>query len=101
MKSLHHCVLIILFFTIFDNTGSAQKVIKKINSSVNQDKIYTDMMYLASDALKGRKTGEPGNQQAANYIADQFKKAGVKTIPGMNGYFQPIPFVKYVPPLYK
>ena len=99
MKSLHHCVLIILFFTIFDNTGSAQKVIKKINSSVNQDKIYTDMMYLASDALKGRKTGEPGNQQAANYIADQFKKAGVKTIPGMNGYFQPIPFVKYVPPL--
>ncbi len=33
--------------------------------------------YLSSDALKGRGYGEPGLDQAADYIAEQFRKAGL------------------------
>lgn len=75
-----------------------QKIVKKINKVVKHDMLYNDMMYIASDQLKGRKTGEPGNQAAARYIADQFKKSGVQLVPGMKDYFQPIPFLKFVPP---
>jgi hypothetical protein len=55
------------------------------------------MMYLASDALQGRKTGEAGNQLAAHYIAEQLEKAGVQHLPGMKDFFQSIPLVKYAP----
>ena len=34
--------------------------------------------YLASDKLKGRGTGTPELEQAADYIAREFKAAGLK-----------------------
>jgi Zn-dependent M28 family amino/carboxypeptidase len=43
--------------------------------------------YLASEKLKGRGTGDKGLEQAADYIARQFKDAGLKPAGG-NGYFQ-------------
>ena len=47
-----------------------------------------DVTYLASDALKGRGDGSPELDQAADYIAEQFKKIGL-TPAGDNGtYFQ-------------
>jgi hypothetical protein len=44
--------------------------------------------FLASDELKGRDTGSEGLRQAADYIAGQFKSAGLQ--PGWNGgWMQP------------
>lgn len=76
----------------------AQKTVRKINKKVDQSAIRRDMMYLASDQLQGRKTGEAGNQLAASYIAGEFRKAGVSVVPGMKDYFQPIPFQKFIAP---
>ena len=42
---------------------------------IRGDRWLEDVKYLASDALKGRGSGSPELTQAANYIADQFKKA--------------------------
>jgi hypothetical protein len=39
--------------------------------------IQADVNYLAGPALKGRDTGTPENDQAAKYIADQFRHAGL------------------------
>jgi len=75
----------------------AQKIVKKINKKISPDIVRSDMMYLASDQLQGRKTGEPGNQAAAAYIAEVFRNSGVKIVPGMSDYFQSIPFQKYIP----
>src|SRR5438270_9348115 len=63
--------------------------------------------YLASDALEGRRTGTPGANEAAHYIAGEFNRLGLR--PGMrlnqaNGtrppsesaYLQPFPFVSDV-----
>ncbi len=36
--------------------------------------------YLASDSMKGRKSGTPEARQAAAYIAEAFKKAGLKPL---------------------
>lgn len=57
------------------------------------------MRFLAADELQGRRTGEQGNFVAARYIAEQFRKLGVKPVAGTgnsgnNAYFQNVPFEK-------
>jgi hypothetical protein len=55
-------------------------------------KAYVDhVRYLASPELKGRATGTPELEKAANYIAAQFKSFGLKPIPGAPGYELPFP----------
>ena len=55
------------------------------------DSVKKHVTYLASDALAGRGSGTRGNEAAAKYIAEQFKKAGLKPI-APKGYFQPFSF---------
>src|SRR5580658_7454218 len=48
-----------------------------------------DVIFLSRDEMKGRGNGSPELDQAADYIADQFKRAGLAPA-GENGtYFQP------------
>lgn len=49
--------------------------------------------YLASDALEGRGPGTRGQLYAADYVAKQFKDAGLVPVPG-HGYFQPWEYVR-------
>ena len=49
-----------------------------------RDTVY----YLASDALEGRGVGTKGIDQAAQYIADQFRRDGLRPLPTFDGYFQ-------------
>ena len=46
-----------------------------------------DLTYIASDELEGRGTPSKGLNMAADYIAEQFKKSGLKPAVG-NSYFQ-------------
>jgi hypothetical protein len=66
--------------------------------------IHDEIAYLASDALKGRDTGEQGNEMAARYIAAKFARDGLKPIGtsrerdaaapmDKSGYFQPFTFL--------
>jgi len=63
--------------------------------------------YLASDALEGRRTGTPGANGAAHYIAGEFSLLGLRPAIQMSGaartrgeirarYLQPFPFVSSV-----
>lgn len=56
-------------------------------ASIQSDRWLADVKYLASSDLKGRGSGSLELNQAANYIADQFKKAGLEALRG--SYFQP------------
>jgi hypothetical protein len=38
--------------------------------------------------MQGRKTFEPGNEKAGNFIAHEFKKIGLKPLPGLSAYHQ-------------
>src|SRR5215213_11172155 len=42
------------------------------------EKLQQHISYLASDALDGRRTGTPGANDAARYIAGEFSRAGLK-----------------------
>ena len=46
---------------------------------------------LANDGMEGRNTGSPAHKRAADYVAAQFKKAGLEPA-GVGGYIQPVAF---------
>jgi Zn-dependent M28 family amino/carboxypeptidase len=52
---------------------------------------WAHVRYLADDRLEGRLTGSPGYRTAAEYVARQFKEAGLQPA-GSDGYFQPVRF---------
>lgn len=68
------------------------------------DRLRQVISYLASDALEGRRTGTPGANDAAHYIAGEFNRYGLR--PGLQiarpartrgenqaRYLQPFPYV--------
>jgi len=52
---------------------------------------WSHIAFLADDRMKGRETGSPEHREAAEYIAAQFKQAGLQP-GGTDGYFQPVRF---------
>src|SRR5437899_8297124 len=76
-------------------------------NSVSVDRIRQVITYLASDALEGRRTGTPGANDAAHYIAGEMNRFGLR--PGLQmvrpartrsenhaQYLQPFPYVSKV-----
>ncbi len=63
----------------------------KFNPDITVKDLKASIYYLASDSLKGRKTGEAGDLLAAEYIREKFQKAGLQLL-DENG-FQPFKLV--------
>ena len=55
--------------------------------SISPESMRRHLEYIASDELGGRDTPSPGLDLAADYIADQFRAAGLEPV-GDDGYFQ-------------
>lgn len=64
-----------------------------VDSTLLKKHIY----YLASDKLKGRAPGTPGEKAAAKYIAEYFKQHGL-TPKGTDGYYQPFTYQMLINP---
>ena len=60
---------------------------QRIAAHVRPNDLKADVSFLASDALQGRATPSPGLDLAAEYIAAQFRRAGLEPV-GDDGYFQ-------------
>lgn len=50
---------------------------------------WSHVVFLADDALEGRDTGSPGHRKAAEYVAREFEKLGLRPA-GTDGFFQPV-----------
>jgi aminopeptidase YwaD len=68
------------------NNSSNEAKPVKINSEITANEVKDHISYLASDSLKGRKPGTPGGKLAAEYIASNFERIGLKSFEG--SYFQ-------------
>jgi hypothetical protein len=66
---------------------------KFIASAITPEEIYWHIRYLASDELKGRFTGSPEAQKAAQYIAADFRTYGLQPVGDDKSYFQHFPFI--------
>ncbi|MBI3650128.1 MAG: M28 family peptidase [Acidobacteria bacterium] len=62
---------------------------------VSAEAIKRHVTFLASDKLQGRRAGTPEADEAAKYIASEFRKAGLKPLTAA-GFFQPFTFVSGV-----
>src|SRR5262252_8515669 len=56
-------------------------------SHISADSLRGQLSFIASDLLEGRDTPSRGLDMAAEYIAAQFRRAGLEPV-GDNGYFQ-------------
>ncbi len=98
--------LLILVLTVQACSGGAGTTVPPpaaSNGAYPEDRLQeaeleAHLRFLASDELMGRKTGTSGNNVAARYIAEQFRAAGLRRVPGAEDYFQAIPFVRTAPP---
>ena len=66
--------LIVFLFLIIVLPATAQK----FNPEITVKELKDDVGFLASDELKGRKSGETGDLLAAEYIRTKFKNAGLE-----------------------
>jgi hypothetical protein len=63
----------------------------------DQAAMKAHVMFLASDALRGREAGTPEYRIAAEYVASRFFAAGLKPAGDKGGYLQTVPLLRYQP----
>lgn len=62
------------------------------------EEVAAHMNFLASDELLGRRTGSAGIQIAGKYIASHFAANGLSYAPGMDSWYQEVPYEEIIPP---
>ncbi len=80
MRRTVSCLAAILSLTAF--SASAEPWV------VKSQWVAAHEAFLASDALRGRKSASPDEAIAAAYVAGQFQAYGLTTAPGMTSYLQ-------------
>jgi hypothetical protein len=64
--------------------------------TIREENLRADLTFFSSDALEGRMSLETGDAVAIEWIASEFRKAGLQ--PAANGsYFQEVPLVEFRP----
>jgi len=90
--------LLILLIFLAGGILQAQDQKKAPEFYFNKNDIRTQMEFLASDFLAGRRTGSEGNNIAAQYIAAHLRAYGYTAPEGTDNYLQRIPFTASKPP---
>ena len=96
-----YCFSLIISLALFIGVFAQQPGQPSVN------RLQQIISYLASDALEGRRTGTPGANDAAHYIAGEFSLLGLRPAIQMAGaartrgeirarYLQPFPYVSKV-----
>jgi hypothetical protein len=65
-----------------------------LGDEASQARLKKDVIFLASDECEGRGVGTKGLELAAEYVADQLAKAGLKPAGTKGTFFQPFPFTR-------
>ena len=90
-KIMKHSFLTSLLVLAVCSTNFAQTKGKYTNL-FDEAKIKSNVKYIADDKFEGRAPGSASGEAAAQYIADELKRIGVK--PGnKDSYFQPVSLV--------
>src|SRR5436190_21626749 len=78
----------VFFLNSFSGAVTTEKLSSEWTSALSVQRYFRHVYYLASDALKGRGNGTPELQTASEYIANQFRKFGLKPAGDNDTYFQ-------------
>jgi hypothetical protein len=80
---MRRCVHLALLLVIVGGAASAA------TPPIEPKKLLGHIKFLAADDLQGRGNGSEGLERAADYIAGQFKSAGLRPGVGNSDWFQP------------
>jgi Zn-dependent M28 family amino/carboxypeptidase len=76
-------------------TAAERNAVVNAPLPADQAALKSHVMFLASDAMRGREAGSPEFNIAAQYVASQFYAAGLKPAGDDGGYLQSVPLVSY------
>ncbi|MEO7454669.1 MAG: M28 family peptidase [Gemmatimonadaceae bacterium] len=62
------------------------------SKDITANDLRTRLYQFADDSMSGRRIGEPGNFKGTDYIAQEFKRLGLKPAGDNGGYFQNLAF---------
>lgn len=79
--------------TVADPAPTPANNIEKGLAVIDAARIETHLKFLAGDALKGRMTGTPEYDEAANYVAAEFAAIGLEAGGEDGGWMQPVPML--------
>jgi Zn-dependent M28 family amino/carboxypeptidase len=88
------CWLVVIFLTAATSLFAADEVALRFEpalEAITPDGLLAHIKVLASDEFEGRAPGTKGEELSVNYIADQFKKAGLKPGNPDGTYTQEVP----------
>ncbi|MCX7638368.1 MAG: M28 family peptidase [Cyclobacteriaceae bacterium] len=77
--------------------SAQKKPIQEITRLITRDEVEAHLLFLAADEMRGRDTGSPEIDIAANYLATEFKRLGLKKPEVLQSYFQPVNLVNRFP----
>ncbi|MFY7898560.1 MAG: M28 family metallopeptidase [Chitinophagaceae bacterium] len=83
-----------LYISLFSVIMLQQSYAQNIQTIINETEVERIEKILASDEMQGRKVFTPSIDKAANFIAAEFKAAGLQTINKSTGYLQNFVMVK-------
>ena len=82
------------FFLFLGLTASIIACAQKTNDNINAKEVERIERILAADDMEGRQAGKRGSDKAAEFIATEFKKAGLQTLKSSTSYLQPFKLIE-------
>ena len=73
--------------------GAAPLTAQRSASVIRTDSLRANLFALAADSMGGRQTGSLGDWKAQEWVAAEFRAAGLEPAGEGGGYFQVIPFL--------
>ena len=89
MKTSKMKICFSIFFSLLYFNAKTQS--PDIDSIITKESLQNSISVLADDSMRGRFTAMPETKKAAEFIANQFKKTGLKPIAGNDGFFSYYP----------
>lgn len=74
-------------------TGAAPLTAQRSAPVIRTDSLRANLFALAADSMGGRQTGSLGDWKAQEWVAAEFRAAGLEPAGEHGGYFQVIPFL--------
>lgn len=83
----YYSLLIVAFYSLLSNAQVNKDAIY-YSQFIDAPSLKNHLTILASDVFEGRETGKKGQQLAAQYLINSFKKSGCFFVPGMQQFEQ-------------
>ncbi len=77
---------------VWPDEGPANWAPRATEPAITANDLRTRLYQIADDSMRGRRIGEPGNAKTTEYIANEFRRLGLRPAGDSGSYFQVLTF---------